>query len=180
MKKIVSIIKVVLMLMLLMLLLCACQKEFSLDRPWDNAELTKCEGLYVHNVTCSGNESVRTTDVEYKNAAAKLCANVEAFREVTSADTILGSGAYDPYIVFAKDDLLYLVNMFDFQEQLSLDYIYRDEPLVLVTIMHINSTNGAFETDWQYYCKMSAKDYAALFNYVQTYGGGEVLDSIPH
>ena len=61
-----------------------------------------------------------------------------------------------------------------------MDCIYSDDPLVLITIMHVDSTNGAFEPDWQYYCKMSAKDYATLFNVVQTYGGGALLDSIPH
>ena len=174
MKKKSIIFASILLITVLSVLLVGCNKTYNSNGLWGENELICCDSLFIHNVTCMDQESVRTTVSEYTEAVAPFCAKVEPFRPYTSVDTELGGSQYDPYLVFVKDNKRYEINMVNFQEQLSLDYYFREEPLVLITISHMDPKEDVLIVDWQWFCVMSAANYAELFNEVQTYGGGEI------
>ncbi len=174
-KRIIAIIG----LLVLLIALFGCGKEYSSEGPWGKKELADCNDLYVYNVTCPNIESVRVAGEELKNSIIDLCSRVEPFRQLTYRDKAIGASKYDPYLVYVKDDMRYYISLTGSEEQLAIDYVYRETPLVLISIVHRDPELNIYTTDWQWYCKMSAADYAELFSKLETYQAGEVLNSIP-
>ena len=139
----------------------------------EKADFNKCK-LFVHNVTCNYIYEMRTvSDSDFEDEIIALATGVMPFRPVISADIILGEGS-EGYFVFKNDKVSYTFGFFKVDEQLSIDYIYRDTPLITVDKANIDEF-GQPHTEWAWYCSLSAADYANLYEAIQTYTGGEIV-----
>ena len=130
--------------------------------------------LYIHNVTCSEVYEMRTVeDSDYVEKIAGLCVAVEQFRPILSSDVILGEKP-DGIVIFENEEERYTISFSDTKKQLSLDYMYRDEPVVAIENAEFDDY-GQPHTIWKWYCTMSAADYATVVEMVRTYTDGEII-----
>lgn len=158
---------------LLPFLFSACQKAPpQRDELLSESELLTCE-LFVNNVTCAKVTELRTVaDDTFKETVVSLCTAVTPFRPIISSDIILGEQS-DAYFVFKNSAAKYTIGFFDVEKQLSLDYIYRDTPMISVETAEIDEM-GQPQVTSSWYCSLPAKRFALLYEMIQTYTDGEV------
>ena len=131
--------------------------------------------LYVHNVTCSKVNEVRTvTDSDFLEKITELSITVEQFRPVLSSDMILGKEPEET-VIFENKEGRYIISFDDAEKKLSLYYFYRDEPIVSFSKIKFDDY-GQPQIMWQWYCTMSAADYATAFEMIRTYSDGEIVE----
>ena len=137
------------------------------------AELSVCD-LLVHNVTCSEIHEVRTVpDAAFRDVIISLIVTTEPFRPTISSDLIMGKQP-DAYFILENEKTKYTVTFFDAEKQLSLDYVFRDAPLISVEKAEIDEL-GQPQSVWGWYCTFSAAEYAMLYDAIQTYVEGELI-----
>lgn len=138
---------------------------------WNKSELAGSK-LFVHNVTCSEPYETRTvSDPAFQENVSSLCSKAVRFRPAISYDLVLGDHS-DAYFIFKNDTIQFTVTLFDIEKQLSLDYSYRDSPMVLIAKTQIDDA-GRPHPAWKWYCSLPADDFAFLCEAIQTYTGGE-------
>lgn len=132
--------------------------------------------LFIYNVTCSWPSEMRTVDDNnFLNEVAVLCLKTETLRPVISVDSVAG-GRPDALFVLRDAEDKYVFSFFETEKQLDIGFIYRDKPVLCVE-KALKNEFGHYETEWAWYCILSASDYASLYELVQTYTDGEIVDS---
>lgn len=158
---------------MILFLFWACQSSTTTDQLLSESELLTCE-MYVHNVTCSKVTELRTVaDDTFKESVVSLCTEAAPFRPIISSDIVLGEQC-DAYFILKNSTAKYTICFFDAEKQLSLDYIYRDAPMFSVEIAEIDEL-GQPQVISRWYCSLPAKSFALLYDVVQTYTAGEVI-----
>ena len=146
------------------------------DRFVDLDELLDSEAAICNDVSGSGHISGsewrmhEVTEQETLEAIAPILEKAEIFRPITTADTYVGdpefneefSGPYASWMVFQGTDYEYIVWLPDASEQLSTDYIYRDEPALAI----VRRTEDGEQA---YYCFLTAYDYSVLYTVMNRY-----------
>ena len=143
------------------------------NRILSQKDLDHCE-MYIHNATCNEVSEARTVvDREFYDEIVSLCVNAEKFRPfVMMYDLILGGHA--TWIEFVDRSHCYTISLCDAEQQLALDYIHRDHPLIYVEMSEKND-QGHADTVWAWYCELPPQDYAQLCNLAEMYTGGEAV-----
>ncbi|MEA4920301.1 MAG: hypothetical protein VB078_05240 [Clostridiaceae bacterium] len=155
------------------LLLAACKSDNGKNELWSESELNTCE-LLVHNVTCPKVYEMRTVVEEtFKSNVISLCTKATPFRPIISSDIVLGEQS-DAYFTFTNNKIKYTVSFFDAEKQLSLDYIYRDSPMVSIEKAEIDEL-GQPQSTWKWFCSLPTEDFAMLYEAIQTYTAGEII-----
>ena len=129
-------------------------------------ELAEME-LFVHSLACTEeDEAFVVTDEELAAEFKEITAAAEGYRLVLSYEK---EAAEAPrlYYVLRGEDSSYTVAFFAVEEQLSYDFRYRDEPLVIVTRYKV-AADGQETEDWCWYFTMPVDDFACLYNAVAT------------
>lgn len=158
---------------LLPFLFSACQSTAETDELWSETELLTCD-LFVNNVTCGEIFEMRTVaDDTFKGTVVSLFTEAAPFRPIISSDIILGEQG-DAYFVLRNSTAKYTIGFFDVEKQLSLDYVYRDAPMISVETAEIDEM-GQTQVISRWYCSLPAKSFALLYEMVQTYTAGEII-----
>ena len=139
-------------------------------------DLRDCE-LYINNFTCSNKfEMRRVEEEEYRDKIASLVTKVAPFRPRVMDDREAGSSSQDEATaVFKHDKVRYTIACFEVTKQTSLDYVHRENPVVIVTKEHLDE-RGSPHSAWSWYCTMSAADHAALYALLSSYSGGHIVN----
>lgn len=140
-------------------------------------ELEQAE-LYVYNRSCSEWNEMRVVDnAEYYNEISRLCSKVEKFRPISSLEIMAGERC-DTVIYIYTDSYRYQFS-FSWEEvkkQISMDYLHRDQPLLGVMKMPINSGEKR-ERNPSWYGYLSAEDYITLYDLAAKYTIGEIVST---
>ncbi len=123
---------------------------------------------YVYNVTCPPDKLKHRTveDAGFIDEIAEMCARATPFRPVTEVDLPLGTernGAIEYRFAF-----------FDMEKQLDLESVHRDSPVINVSKSTFDDA-GQAQKEWDWFCILPAADYAALYEQLQQYSGGEIV-----
>ena len=152
-----------------------------IKRLWPASELKNYD-LYVHNNQAgTGNNSVRlVSDTNLKKEMISLCEDMTPFRPVTAADDDRRAeqefrSGYFRYLFFTDGEKEYYVNVLD-EDQLELDYIYKDKPLVEVRVTE-KDESGRRQCLERWYCILPPDNYAQLCNITHTFYSEDVADS---
>ena len=138
-------------------------------------DLKDCS-LFINNMTCSSRHELRTVeDEDYRDEVASLLMEMTPFRPIISSDIILGDDQEVAVAIFKNEEVQYTISFGDAEKQLSLDYIYRDAPIATVAKAELGD-EGQPRNIQEWFCTMSAADYAAAFEMVRTYSGGEIVN----
>ena len=130
--------------------------------------------LYIHNVTCSEIYEMRTVeDATYLKKIVELSVTAIQFRPVISVDLILGAMP-DAYYVFDTGAVKYTFEFFDVDKQLDIGYVHREDPLIAVAKSVISDT-AQDSDEWAWFCRLSAANYAELYEMIQTYAEGAIV-----
>ena len=139
------------------------------DRLLSKSDLSGCT-VYLHNINCDNFPEYEVYTVTDKTIVENLienCVSAKKFRPFSMIrEMILGNHENTPALIFEADDCLYHVNLLDVEKQLSLDYRYRDKPVILVEKEAI--AKEATE-EWTWYCILPADKYTTLLNMIDTY-----------
>ena len=148
---------------------------------WENSE------CYIRNVTCPKDEEIwrAVPDTELCDKLIALCTHMEQFRPTISVDIVLGEKSDSSSVCPSAHLNLWdrsrsygcTVTLFNVDKQLSLDYIYREAPVVSVVTYTIEQEGVYYHANnkTMWYCTMPAADFAALYETIQTYGAGELV-----
>ena len=144
--------------------------------------------LLVQPVSCSEKGTVRTVDDdEFFNQVVDLCAEAEPFRPFVDFYEMKVGGPRTTNFLFrsaADEDTLdqYRFAFIDVEEQLDFGYVHRDKPLLLVGKGNYTEHGiyaRVYSSEWGWLYTLPASNYAALYNLIETYRGGEVIDEWP-
>ena len=169
---------VLLCLVLIMtLLFSSCggkETEPGKSKLWQSPSLSSCE-LWVHNVTVMKDRNQYRTveDETIRKKVIQICEKAEPFRPITSADETLKEDKfyrYEPVALLENGKERIVVFFTLSEQQLSPEFLYRDQPLVGVIVEPIGKTASE-----KWFCSLPAADYAMLYELLYTYGGGETV-----
>ena len=139
------------------------------ERILSKADLSGCT-VYLHNLNCENfpeYEVYTVTDKAVVEDLIKNCVYAKKFRPFsTIREMILGNPENTPALIFEGDECRYHISLLDVEKQLSLDYIYRDKPVILIGKEAI--AKGATE-EWTWYCTLSADKFGTLLNMIDRY-----------
>ena len=173
MKHIKSSFLLIVIGILLCLVGCAENQTSQKAEFLSESELENC-ALYIHNVTCSEVYETRTaSDTDYLKQIAKLSVTAQQFRPAISTDLVLGQ-QLDAYYVFDNGKVRYTFTFFETEKQLDIGFVHRENPIIIVS--KATAADGAqFHEDWDWMCTLTAANYAALYESIQTYTDGEIV-----
>ncbi len=167
MKKKISFVLV--LLCILSLGIYAAVTAYHSGRILFKSDLSGCT-VYLHNINCDNfpeYEVYTVTDKAIIENLIENCVHAKKFRPFNMIrEMILGNPENTPALIFETDDCRYHVSLLDVEKQLSLDYIYRDKPVILVEKEAI--AKEATE-EWTWYCTLTADKYTTLLNMIDTY-----------
>lgn len=171
-----SIILAVLLFIALAVTACAGKEtEPGKTNIWQSPSLSSCE-IWIHNVTVmkDRNQYRTVADEAIRKTVIQICEKAEPFRPITSADETLKEDKfyrYEPVALLenGKERIFIFFTLSD--QQLSPDFLYRDQPLVGVIVEPIGKTASE-----KWFCSLPAADYAMLYELLYTYGGGETVE----
>ena len=176
MKKTKSVLLCFALIMMLLCSSCGGKDTSQLkSKLWQSASLFSCE-LWVHNVTVMKDRNRYRTvaDETIRKTVIQICENAEPFRPITSADEKLKEDKfyrYEPAALLENGKERIIVFFTLSEQQLSPDFLYRDQPLVGVIVEPIGQTVSE-----KWFCSLPAADYAMLYELLYTYGGGETVE----
>ena len=184
MKRLCFRICLVIGLITILLMVCpACQRKLPTDKIWTEKELLSCSKVYIRNrstppIGHTGDVYRTVTDEALKKRLCKLCGDVEIFRSESKVLDQLVGGNIEPSVYFYGEGVRCVITTIESEKQLAIDYVYRDAPLVLISIQEAG-TDGRFEKYTNWLCQIPAADYSNLFDILFLYGDGEVVDALP-
>ena len=144
--------------------------------------------LLVQPLSCSEEGTVRTVDDgEFFNQVIDLCAEAEPYRLFVESYEMKAGGPRTTNFLFrsaADEDAVdeYIFCFIDVEEQLDFGYIHRDKPLLYVGKGNYTENRiygKSYRDEWRWLYTLPASNYAALYNLIETYRGGEVIDDGP-
>lgn len=159
--------------MLILALLTACQSSNQEETggALTEADLKGCS-LSINNITCSDWFKVRKVDdVALIDDIISLLTPTTPFRPIITPDIITEKP--DATLFFEAEGICYTICFDNAEEQLSLDYIHREKPVISVSKAKVDS-QGRVQGIWGWFCTMSAADYATVFEMVACYSKGEI------
>lgn len=168
-----SLWRKIIIIMLILTLLTACQSsnQEETDGVLTEADLKGCN-LSINNITCSDIHEVRKVDdVDLIDDIISLLTPTIPFRPILLSD--IKPGKADATLFFETEGIQYTIGFGNAEEQLSLDYIHREKPVISVSKREFDDY-GLPHTVWKWYCTMSAADYATAFEMVASYSKGEI------
>lgn len=132
--------------------------------------------MYVYNVTCPSDKLKHRTveDAGFIDEISEICARATPFRPVTGLDLPLGTERHAVHVIFENGAVQYRFAFFDMEKQLSFESVHRDSPLINVSKSTFDG-QGEAQKDWDWFCILPAADYAALYEQLQRYSGGEIV-----
>lgn len=156
--------------------LVACQGDYQAETVgvMSKNDIKDCN-LFINNMTCSDIHEVRTVvDEGYYDEVVSFLVRMKNFRPVISSDVILGKSP-ETSAIFESEEVRYTICFIDAEKQLSLDYVYREAPIVGIDKAEIDDY-GNPHILWSWFCTMSAADYATAYEMIRTYSGGEIVE----
>ena len=139
--------------------------EFENSYIFSKGMLRDCK-MYIYNQTCTNIYEQRTVyDMEFYNDVLTLCLKAKRFRPISSLEIIAGEQE--------DESVQYIVSFHDVKNQMSIDNIYRDEPLIAVGWANKDELGrcGAL-TSW--YCYLDPEVYVLLYDLLARYSGGDL------
>lgn len=132
--------------------------------------------VYVYNVTCPPDKLKHRTveDAGFIDEIAEMCARATPFRPVTEVDLPLGTERHAVHVIFENGAIEYRFAFFDMEKQLDLESVHRDSPVINVSKSTFDDA-GQAQKEWDWFCILPAADYAALYEQLQQYSGGEIV-----
>ncbi|MCI9317842.1 MAG: hypothetical protein HFF67_07365 [Oscillospiraceae bacterium] len=135
--------------------------------------------LFVQPNTSMYDDKVRTVDdEEFFNQVVDLCAGAEPFRPFVFPYESKAGGPRTAnfFLVGAADE--YAFSFGDVERQLDFGFVHRDKPLLYVGKASVTKEGiyNSYKNEWAWFYTLPASNYAALYNLIEMYGGGEVID----
>ena len=132
---------------------------------------------------CKYNEELTVPDPEFQRKVAALLLQAEPFRPYVHAfDTVDQKLRPEYSASFRTEQAVYVFAFYHFDEQLSMDYAYRDEPVILVQKTELLAPGQVVDSRvrgpvWEWYCKLPAHSYGQLLDLLFWYRDGELTDA---
>lgn len=134
--------------------------------------------LYIANFG-TGDEMRTVPDEAFRKEVISLCMEAEPYRRFLDIfDLVLGESTPDVYFIFEKDSTQYIISFIDPDEQLSLDNIHREQPVLLVRKCTVGVAPQGYkvrDTEWVWYCTMPVLEYTELLHMGLSYWDGEPI-----
>ncbi len=131
--------------------------------------------VYIYNATCPDVFRHRTVeDAGFIDEIAEICARATPFRPGTTSDMILGIDVTHVHVRFENETDVYLFSLNEIRERLSLDSPHRDSPALSVSKDVFDDAGRRIE-EIGCFCTLPAADYAALYELLANYSGGEIV-----
>lgn len=139
-------------------------------------DLKGCK-MFVHNLFCDQFEAMAITDQEFYDEVVSLCLNAKKFRPMSTEYDVL-IGGYSSHVEMINSSYCYTISLPYPDQQLSFDYIYRDRPLILVSLSKKNDDNARVaDSVWHWYCELTPQDYVQLCELIEVRADGEIVTS---
>ena len=140
---------------------------------WSGYEARQGEVL-IQNGTCADYHQYRTVpDPEVKERLLALCQKLEVYRPFLFEDVMVGLRVVDCVELWTEEER-YVVKLVDVEEQLALDYVHRDQPIVIYGRYRMTE-DGYWHEEAPWYCTLPAAEFAALCQAIRSYSGGEII-----
>ena len=159
--------------LLALLLLPGCQKPPGVQfEPWSEGDL-RASRMLIHNGNGGQKEWDETWTVEeedFQEEVIALLSRAEPFRPVLTSEEVFNEEweTLSVYAVFQLGERTYTVSMPQVYEQLSLDYRYRDAPVICVGEYELTA-DGRPGKENAWYCTLSAADFTDLWTLLMSY-----------
>ena len=157
----------------LLALLPGCQKPAAVTfEGWSEGEL-RASLMLVHNGNMDQKEWDETwtvRDEEYQEQVIAILSRAEPFRPVLTEEQVFNEEEIVPsvYAVFQLGERCYTVSIAQVEMQLSLDYRYRDAPVICMGEYELTAA-GRPDREDAWYCTLSAADFVDLWTLLMSY-----------
>ncbi len=132
--------------------------------------------VYIYNATCPDVFRHRTVeDADFIGEIAEICARATPFRPGTTSDMILGIDITHVHVKFENETDVYLFSLLTgIINKINSGSAHRDSPALSVSKDVFDDAGRRIEEIWCF-CTLSAADYAALYELLASYSGGEII-----
>ena len=145
---------------------------YNADKFLSKADLSDST-VYLHNMNCEyypDYEVYTVTDKVLIKNLIGCCAQAKKFRPFISySDRLLTGPTYVPTVIFVTSNFKYTVSLPNVAEQLDLNYIYRNEPVIFISKTDISKKPVTAENTEEWYCTMSALQFSTLYGMIVDY-----------
>lgn len=132
--------------------------------------------MYVYNVTCLSDKLKHRTveDAVFIDEITELCARATPFRPGTTSDLIMGIDRNHVYVRFENETDFYWFTLSGIKDKIDPGSAHRDRPVFDVIKYTFDDAGRRYE-EIGCFCILPAADYAALYERLQRYSGGEIV-----
>ncbi len=130
--------------------------------------------VYVYNVTCPPDKLKHRTveDAGFIDEIAEICARATPFRPGTTSDLIMTDHVS---VCFENETDFYSFSLLTgIINKINSGSAHRDSPALSVSKDVFDDAGRRIEEIWCF-CTLSAADYAALYELLASYSGGEII-----
>ncbi len=129
--------------------------------------------VYIYNATCSDIFRHRTVeDAGFIDEIAEICARATPFRPGTTSDLIMADHVS---VCFENETDFYSFSLLTgIINKINSGSAHRDSPALSVSKDVFDDAGRRIEEIWCF-CTLSAADYAALYELLASYSGGEII-----
>lgn len=140
-----------------------------------SAEDLSGHDVYIYNATCPDVFRHRTVeDAGFIDEIAEICARATPFRPGTTSDLIMGIDKNHVHVRFENETDFYWFTLFGIKDKIDPGCAHRARP-VLDVIKYTFDDAGRRYEEIGCFCILSAADYAALYELLANYSGGEIV-----